>query len=97
VRMRNGRDLRAAAERLPGEQGVTGMIVDDGWQEVCRYARAHEDGGEVIVSVHRLPAMFWQISCKEKGITAWSTGTGMEDLVHSMATAVAEGMLGGER
>lgn len=71
-----------------------GLVYDPEWQHVYSYPKAGGDGADVRVFVARWPAMFWRIECPEKGIRL-STGSGMHDLVHRIATAVSQGMLGG--
>jgi hypothetical protein len=96
MQMKTAAALRAAAEGLPGSPAAfAGLTIDDGWQEVWRMCPPEAEA-EVIVSVHRAPAMFWRIQCPAKEVDL-VTGSGCHDLAYQIATAVAEGMLGGKR
>jgi hypothetical protein len=92
----SGEHLNRIARAAPGaKDSVLGMAMDDEWTPVAAYP-ALEDGADAagaVVSVIRMPAMFYRIASEEAGIDL-TTGTDMHDLAHDIAEAICGGMLG---
>lgn len=86
------RNLPGGEPAIPGVPHLAGFNYDPEWREVHRYS-GRGDGHEVIVSVARMPAMFWRIQCPGLGIDL-ATGSDMHELAGQIAEAIAEGMLG---
>lgn len=86
--------LEDAAYRLPAPDEIFGLPLDQDWREVNRYRPTADDGHEVVVSVSRMPAMFWRIECPDLDLDL-QTGSGsrMSRLADSIAQAIAGGML----
>lgn len=87
--------LDDAASGLPAPDEEFGLPFDQDWREVNRYRPTADDGHEVVVSVSRMPAMFWRIECPDLDLDL-RTGSGsrMSRLADSIAEAIAGGMLG---
>jgi hypothetical protein len=90
---RDAAGLRRLACIAPGPPADDFLGCDEKPVAVAFYPATNADGGDVTVTVLRLPAMFYEIHCPAKGIHL-GTGSGGEDLVHAIAAAVADGTLG---
>jgi hypothetical protein len=87
--------LDDAAARLPAPDDFFGQPLDQEWREVSRHQPTSSDGHEAIVSVARMPAMFWRVECPDLDLDL-QTGSGsrMGRLADTIAEAIADGMLG---
>lgn len=87
--------LDDAADRLAAPDDFFGLAVDREWREARRYPPTSEDGHEATVSVARMPARFWRIQSPDLDLDLETgSGTPMRDLADSIASAIADGMLG---
>lgn len=95
MKISNGRELLAAADRIRPDRAGLGLGgTDDGWREVHRYVPEDgEDCREALVYVQRMPARSWRIACPALGIDL-VTGSDSHELAHAIASAFASGMLG---
>jgi hypothetical protein len=97
VIIKDGDHLAEVTRALPGKpcEGLPFLTEDDRWQQVARYEPSSDDGDGVTVYVHRMPTAFYRIVGDRKGVDlSTGAGPGVEDLVHVIATAITEGILG---
>ncbi len=96
---------RVTAREITQFQGNSRLTLNDQLQRgvptiAASYTANNSDGHDVEVFVTAMPARFYRIDVAPRGDKPGytiTTGSGCADLVHQMAEAIADGMLGFEQ